>query len=705
MPLDREQLGWIEEVKGFAFVALTALAMFLMVGRARCSLLGHAHQLAQQAAELAEGEARWRHLMSNLSDVAWFMSPDGQRMLYVSPAIKSVCGRTDREFIDDPQLWARIVHPEDRMRVLRSTAMLCLPGDTRQIEYRIRHADGRWCWVRDRASVLVGSEGEPAAIGGVAEDITAARQARDMLYARELQLSGIVETAMDAIITVDAAQRIVVFNRAAAEVFRIEAREAIGEPLDRFIPARLRARHAQHVEGFVRTGVTQRRMGVMHMLSGLRADGEEFPIEAAISRSGEGEEVLMTVVLRDITEAQQAAAAVEAQRAAEAASRAKTEFLSRMSHELRTPLNAVLGFSQLLQASGEPLSERQRGQIEHIRMAGWHLLALINDVLDVSRIEAGALQILVGSVDADASVEEAVTLSQSLAERYGVRLVGPRTRVDCSIRVDPIRWRQVLLNLLSNAAKYNRPGGRIDVTLHRDGEQLQVHVRDTGLGMSAEQLAQLYEPFNRLGRQHGGIEGTGIGLTLTRELLQLMEGHIDVQSAPGQGTCVVVSVPSSEEAGWRTTTLSGCDLSLDDDPPRGTVLYIEDNAVNALIVEQLMARWPGITLMQAEDGATGIALAEQLRPDLVLLDMHLPDMNGQEVLDRLRALGVATRVVALSASAMPDEVAAARAAGAVDYWSKPLDFRQFEQGMKQLLGPGGSNAGACDEPLAPVGRA
>ncbi len=690
LPLTREQLALAEAYKGLAFVAITAAVLLWVVARTRLSLSRQAALLRQQAEQLTFSEARWRLLMANLSEVAWFASADGRTVLYVSPATQRVYGRPAQDFLDDPDLWLAVVHPDDRERVAASAAELIHPGAVRSIEYRIRHADGRWRWLRDRASLLVSPAGEVLAVGGVAEDITSAKQASQDLVDRELQLSGIVETAMDAIITVDVRQRIVVFNRAASGIFRIDPAAAIGMPLSRFIPPRLQQRHAAHVDDFAKTGTTNRRMGAMHVLHGVRADGEEFPIEAAISRLGDGDDALMTVVLRDVSDARRAAAAVEAQRAAEAASRAKTEFLSRMSHELRTPLNAVLGFAQLLQGSGEPLTERQRIQIDHIRQAGWHLLALISDVLDVSRIEAGALQIAISALDADTTTGEAIELSRSLAERHGVRLLGPAGRADCAILADPTRWRQILLNVLSNAIKYNRPGGEVTMSLERRGDRLTVRVDDTGLGMSAEQLGCLFEPFNRLGRQHGGIEGTGIGLTLTRELLLIMKGSIDVESRVGEGSTVTITMPVAEAMHSPRAT-APAPAGAEPDSTAGelapaTVLYIEDNPVNVLIVEQLLSRWPQITLGRADDGASGIDLAQRLQPDLILLDMRLPDMSGIDVLRRLKDSPVrSSPVVALSASAMPDEVAAARAAGAIDYWTKPLDFDRFTTQVKRLL--------------------
>ena len=691
LPLTREQLALAEAYKGLAFVAVTAALLLIVVGRTRLSLTRQAARLRQQAEQLAMSVARWRLLMANLSEVAWFASPDGREVLYVSPATQRVYGRSAQDFLDDPDLWMAVVHPDDRERLVASASALRHAGGLRSIEYRIRHTDGGWRWLRDRASVLMSPAGEVVAVGGVAEDITSSKQASRALEDRELQLSGIVETAMDAIITVDVEQRIVVFNRAAAGIFRIDPADAIGTPLSRFIPLRQQQRHAEHVAGFAKTGSTNRRMGAMDVLHGVRADGEEFPIEAAISRLGDGDAALMTVVLRDVTDARRAAAAIEAQRAAEAASRAKTEFLSRMSHELRTPLNAVLGFAQLLQGSGEPLTERQRVQIDHIRLAGWHLLALISDVLDVSRIESGALQIAISALDTDATAADAIELSRSLAERHGVRLHGPSRPADCAILADATRWRQILLNVLSNAIKYNRPGGEVTLSHERRDDHLAVRVADTGLGMSAEQLGCLFEPFNRLGRQHGGIEGTGIGLTLTRELLLIMKGSIDVRSRVGEGTTVTLTIPVADRRVPVAAPASqgppeATDGERPAELPPATVLYIEDNPVNVLIIEQLLSRWPQVTLAQADDGATGIALAQRLQPDLILLDMRLPDMSGLDVLQRLKAGPVrSSPVVALSASAMPDEVAAARAAGAIDYWTKPFDFDRFTAEVERLL--------------------
>jgi PAS domain S-box-containing protein len=521
-----------------------------------------------------------------------------------------------------------------------------------------------------------------------------------LLQQRELQLAGIVDTAMDAIITVDAGHRIVVFNRSAAQVFRVPAQEAIGQPLERFVPQRQQAAHREHVRQFAQHGTTTRRMGRLHMLTGLRADGHEFPMEASVSRMGEGDDVLMTVVLRDATEQREAEKARQAQLAAEAANLAKTQFLARMSHELRTPLNAILGFSQLLLTDPErPLAEAQAQQVEHMREAGWHLLALVNDVLDVSRIESGALQLDSRGVDLHPLLDEAWGLTHKQAEQHGVAMEPAyRNAPAAAAWCDSLRLRQVVLNLLSNAIKYNRPGGVVRVELEHDEAAVRLHFSDTGLGMTQEQLTHLYEPFNRLGRERGGVEGTGIGLALTRQLVMMMNGDMRIDSVAGEGTRVQVvlprcPVPDAPPAPPPPPMARGADARPERLP---TVLYIEDNPVNMLVVEQLLVRWPIARLAQAQDGASGLREARRLKPELILLDMRLPDMTGLEVLAALRAdpATASLRVVALSASAMAADVEHARRSGAAAYWTKPLQFEQFLQDMQgQLAASAGARQG------------
>jgi len=352
----------------------------------------------------------------------------------------------------------------------------------------------------------------------------------------------------------------------------------------------------------------------------------------------------------------------------------------------------VLGFSGLLRhEAATRLTVQELAQLDHVQQAGWHLLRLINDVLDLSRIEAGQFGVNVRGLELAPVLDEALQMSQPLAAEAGVTLHADyRDESPIWALADPTRLRQVVLNVISNAIKYNRPLGSVHLCAMRRGDGTVIEVADTGLGMSEQQLAHLFEPFNRLGRERRGIEGTGIGLSLTRQLMQLMNGGVEVSSEEGCGTRVTLTLPCANGPQEPTTvaTADRADATSPVEPaPHGTVLYIEDNAVNTLLVEQLLARWEGVRFVAASDGATGIQVALALRPDLVLLDLQLPDLDGLDVLSRLRgheALST-TPIVVLSASAMPESITQARNRGATDYWTKPLDFQRFLAGIATLL--------------------
>ena len=542
---------------------------------------------------------------------------------------------------------------------------------------------------------------EPVTLGGqpclyvLLNDISGWRQAERQLQRRDQEFADLVNSASDAIVSIDVHQRICLFNRAAEQMFQVSAEEALGQSLDRFIPGEWRSRHATLVQQFIDSGAEARRMGSGRLIHGCRADGSVFPIEASISRVGQGESLRLTVVARDVSQAKAAEQDHLARIAAESASQAKTAFLSRMSHELRTPLNAVLGFTQLLLSGRQdPLSQAQVRQVEQVQQAGWHLLALINDVLDLSRIEGGQLRVEARAIDPLHCLQEALALAMPQAQASGITLEGPAPGADLPvILADPLRLRQVLLNLLSNAIKYNRPHGQVQLSAQRLGDgRLQVQVCDNGMGMTSEQLQHLYEPFNRLGRERSHAEGTGIGLVLSRELMRLMGGELQLHSAPGQGTRVDLWLPTAPEgtspappaAAPAPDAAAGTTADADWG---GRVLYIEDNPVNQMVMEQLMARCPTVALTCVDTGVAGLQAVAEQAPDLVLLDMQLPDMSGLEWLQR-QAPAIAEgrlRVIAVSASAMSGDVAAARTAGAVDYWTKPLRLDQVVHDLASWL--------------------
>lgn len=573
----------------------------------------------------------------------------------------------------------------------RLMALMRDHGMARDFEARVRDVNGRERDMVFNAELI--DYGDRPAVLTISHDMTDRRETERRLAARERQLAGIVETAMDAIVTVDASQRVVMFNRAASELFRVPAEGVLGRHLDDLVPPDLLDRHKRGIQAFAEGTREQVVIGSRKLLYGMRTDGERFPFEAAVSRQGEGAQMTMTAVIRDLSERMAAEAAREARVLAELASRAKTDFLSRMSHELRTPLNAMLGFTQLLSDDPrEPLSPRQQRHLALTREAGWHLLALIDDVLDVSRIEAGEMEMASEPVALQPLIESALSVSATMAARHRVRLApAPVLPPGLAVQADATRLRQVVLNLLSNGCKYNHPGGQVAVEVRDEGERLCLDVVDDGVGMNEEQLAHLFEPFNRLGREKGTVEGTGIGLHLTRQLVLKMGGSIEAASTPGNGTRMSVCLPRARTNGTAVRQASGAEaaalLPSVDYALEGTVLYVEDNPINLMLMEQFLMRWPGVRLLSADTGEGGLARLRADRFDLVLLDMQLPDMHGTEVLGALRREGLldVAPIVVLSASAMPEAVDAALAAGASEYWTKPLNLVRLGTDLRRFL--------------------
>jgi PAS domain S-box-containing protein len=348
----------------------------------------------------------------------------------------------------------------------------------------------------------------------------------------------VIDGATDAIVALDASERIVIFNRAAAQMFGVPASAAHGQGIEQFIPERYRERHSSLVRAFGRSRTTSRVMGQPRQLVGLRADGSEFPMDASISRTGNGPYQLMTVMARDVTQRRATEEAIAARDTAQAESRAKTGLLSRVSHELRTPMNAVLGFAQLL-AFNQSLDAAARKQLGLMERAGWQLVAMVDELLKLASVSSGEFGVECVETDLHEVASLAIQTCRAQASSRGVTLNdidAPATPVRAF--VDPVRLEQVLLNLLSNAIKYNRRGGWVQVALAAGADESTILVEDDGIGMDESQQAQLFQPFNRLGRETGGEEGTGMGLVLARELVQRMGGRMAVASQPALGTQV-----------------------------------------------------------------------------------------------------------------------------------------------------------------------
>jgi len=374
----------------------------------------------------------------------------------------------------------------------------------------------------------------------------------------------------------------------------------------------------------------------------------------------------------------------------EAANSAKSEFLSSMSHELRTPLNSIIGFSQLLLSSKKSvLNEKQSKQVSQINSSGRHLLTLINDILDLSKIEAGKLTISLEPTYVEHVINESVEVLDPLAARSGIQLVLEKPMARISAIADYTRLKQVLINLLSNAIKYNRENGRVELTWTVEGEWVNIHVRDTGIGIPGEDLESIFEPFNRLKAEHSGVEGTGVGLALTRKIVEYMNGTIQVQSS-SSGSCFTVSLPLAEsliepEELPNVETELGADSQVKSH--KRTVLYVEDNPANQRLMEDIFEDFDDLNLVMAHEPLLGLELAKSSSPDLIILDIHLPVMDGFELLRHLKNMPETKDVpcIALSANAMPSDVQRGIREGFIHYLTKPVDIPVFIDVMESFF--------------------
>ena len=496
----------------------------------------------------------------------------------------------------------------------------------------------------------------------------------------QARLAAIVESSDDAIISKTLDGIITSWNRGAQKIYGYSPEEVVGKPINILAPPDRFGEISAILERIKQGKVVDHTETVR-----VTKDARRIDVSITVSpiKDSAGNIAGASAIARDITERKRADKELqEAREAADAANRAKSEFLSRMSHELRTPLNAILGFAQLLEL--EDLRPAERESVNQILKAGRHLLGLINEVLDIARIEAGRMDLSMEPIDVREVLRETLDLVRPLAAHRNIRLHSDVAETfEQHVLADRQRLKQVLLNLLYNAIKYNREEGAVTVSCEEvPRRRVRFGVSDTGPGIAPESVERLFVPFDRLEAEQTEVEGTGLGLALSKKLVELMGGEIGVESTVGHGSTFWVELDLAEPQ------IESHERMYDEGPQTqvtvseraGVVLYIEDNPSNLKLVQRILDQQrPGVELIPAMQGQLGLDLASEHRPDLILLDLHLPGIRGDEVLRRLRKEQATRRipVVVVSADATPGQTERLLAAGAQTYLTKPIDVKEF----------------------------
>jgi signal transduction histidine kinase/CheY-like chemotaxis protein len=545
----------------------------------------------------------------------------------------------------------------------------------------------------------------------IGTDNTARQQAEEALLKAGALQSAIFNSANFSSIATDAKGVIQIFNVGAERMLGYTAAEVMNKitPAEISDPQELIAR-AKALSLELGTPITpgfealvfkaSREIEDIYELTYIRKDGRRFPAVVSVTALRDAQDVIIGYLLigtdntaRKLVEAERAlldqalqdknAELESAKFVAEKANLAKSDFLSSMSHELRTPLSAILGFAQLVESGSPSPTDSQKRSIDQILQAGWYLLKLINEILDLALIESGKLSLSLEPISLAEVMLECQAMIEPQAQRRGASVAFPHFEMPCFVQADRTRVKQVFINLLSNAIKYNKLGGTVVVEqITSTPGRIRIGVKDSGEGLSADKLAQLFQPFNRLGQEANAEEGTGIGLVTTKRLVELMNGVIGVQSTVGVGSVFWIELNLTAEphpAAGAAEPSAVARAQVHAGAQSRTLLYVEDNPANLMLVEDLIARRPDIRLLSARDGNRGVEIAHASRPDVILMDINLPGISGIQAL-RILAEDSATAhipVIALSANAMPRDIEKGLEAGFFRYLTKPIKVNEF----------------------------
>jgi PAS domain S-box-containing protein len=512
----------------------------------------------------------------------------------------------------------------------------------------------------------------------------------------------LIESNIDALMTTDPAGIITDVNKQMEALTGCTRDELIGAPFKSYFTDPARA------EAGIKLVLSDKKV-TDYELTACARDGKKTVVSYNATTFYDRDRTLQGVfaAARDVTERKRFEQALQetnvemesAKSAAEKANLAKSDFLSGMSHELRSPLNAILGFAQLMATASPAPSDAQKESITQILQAGWHLLKLINEILDLSVVESGKVSLSLEPVDLPEVLSECHAMMEAQAQERGIVLTFPEFDQPSFVWADQTRLKQIVINLLSNAIKYNQAQGQVRVACDLvSPDRIRISFKDTGAGLPPDKLAQLFQPFNRLGQEAGNVAGTGIGLVVTKQLVELMDGVLGVNSTVGQGSEFWVELRSTPTPELKTAAPEGAlpkPAVERVNAPQKTLLYIEDNPANMKLVERLIDRRPDIHLLTAVDGALGIALARSTLPDVILMDINLPGISGIDALKALRADPATAHipVVAISANAMLRDIEVGRQLGFFRYLTKPIVVEEFMTTLDLALESAQKNAG------------
>ena len=504
----------------------------------------------------------------------------------------------------------------------------------------------------------------------------------------------LIESNIDALMTTDPSGIITDVNKQMEALTGCTRDELIGAPFKNYFTDPERA------EAGIKLVLSQKKVTNYELTASAR-DGKKTVVSYNATTFYDRDRKLQGVfaAARDVTERKRFEVALQetnvelesAKSAAEKANLAKSDFLSSMSHELRSPLNAILGFAQLLESTSPLPTASQKENIAQILQAGWHLLKLINEVLDLAVVESGKMSLSPESVSLAEVISECQAMMEPQAKQRGISMTFPQLDIPCYVHADRTRVKQVLINLLSNAIKYNREQGTVEVKCTTTSpERIRISFKDTGAGLPPEKLTQLFQPFNRLGQESRAGEGTGIGLVMSKRVVELMEGAIGVESTVGVGSVfwielLLTTAPTFLVASSESTT--AIQARIPTAARLRTLLYVEDNPANLTLVEQLIARRSDIRLLTAVNGTLGIEIARASQPEVILMDINLPGISGIEALKILREDPATAHipVVALSANAMQRDTKKGMEAGFFYYLTKPIKVNEFMDALDGAL--------------------